>query len=148
MNKLTLNIVFGIVLLLMTIPATFLGRLFSELCLSLYYFVVDGRFPLYDAIFNTTLGLVIRNFFNESLILFVGLYVTAKSSLFLFRQRYNDLYFGWFWLAHCLGQILLLFLLAKETNHIILLGGVVLTCLLYWFVYKIVGEQTNSEQYQ
>ena len=66
MNKLTLNIVFGIVLWLMTIPATFLGRLFSELCLSLYYFVVGGRFPLYDAIFNTTLGLVIRNFFNES----------------------------------------------------------------------------------
>ena len=142
MNKLTLNIAFGMVLLVMTIPATFLGRLFAELCLSFYYLVVGGRFPVYDAIFNTNLGLVIRNFFNESLILFVGLYVTARLSLFLFRQKYNDLYFGWLWLAHCLGQILLLFLLAKETNQLVLLGGLVLTCLLYWFVYKVVDKQT------
>lgn len=84
------------------------------------------------------------NFFNESLILFVGLYVTARLSLFLFRQKYNDLHFGRLWLAHCLGQILLLFLLAKETNQLVLLGGLVLTCLLYWFVYKIVDNQTVS----
>ena len=144
MSRLSLNILFGLTLVLFTVPATFLGRLLAELLLSLYFFVTAGRFPLYDAIFNTTFGMVIKEIVTEGLILFAGLWVTAACALFLFRKRHNEIYFGRFWSVHYLFQITLLFALGEnavayaEYKTQIIIGGVLLTSALYWLVYRLL----------
>lgn len=96
MSKTSLNILFAFTLIVVTVPATFLGRFLVELLLSWYFVVTDGRFPIYDALFETTFGHIVKIFVTEGIILFVGLYATAAVSLRLFQKRQNEIHFSGF----------------------------------------------------
>ena len=143
MNKRSINIRYGITLLLLTVPATLGGRLLAELLLSWYSFVTNGRYPVYDALFDTDFGSFIKYFAFEGIILFAGLYATAALSLLPFRKRREEIHFGGFWLLHFLIQTAVLITFAGDTidhpdqNILILLGSVLLTGGIYWLVYKV-----------
>ncbi len=144
MSKTSINIFFVFTLIVVTVPATFLGRFLAELGFSWYFFVIDGRFPIYDALLGTTFGHVVKIFLTEGIILFVGLYTTAAVSLRLFQKRKNEIHFGGFWILHCLSQITLLLVLGSTAveypaaKGLILLGGTLFTGCIYLAVYKAV----------
>ena len=149
MSKTSLNILFAFTLIVVTVPATFLGRFLAELLLSWYFFVTDGRSPIYDSFFGTSFGFIVRNFITEGIILFAGLYATAAVSLRLFQKRKNEINFGGFWILHCLGQIILLLIFGSTAieypaaQGLIFLGGILFTVCIYLAVYKTVWSAAS-----
>ena len=100
MSKISINILFGITLVVATVPALFAGRFLGDLFFTIYATMISGRFPLYDAIWSTATGIVVKNVISEGIVIYIGLLVIAIVSLLPFRTRRMEIYFGAFWTIH------------------------------------------------
>ena len=144
MNKTSKNVLFGIILVIITFPASLIGRSIAEVIFTLYYFITEGRFPIYGWILNTFIGNVVKLFFTEVIILYCGLLLTAVITLKLFKKLLNDIHFKEFWAAHFIIQIILVIVMIKNGNiysnneNLMILCVILYTSIIYWSVYKTV----------
>ena len=151
MNKTSKNVLFGIILVIITIPASFIGRFIAEVIFTLYYTITRGRFPIYDWVLNTLIGKVVKIFFTEGIILYSGLLLTAVITLRLFKKLLNDIYFKEFWIAHFIIQIILLIVIMEKNNlypnneNLMILCVILYTSIVYLSVYKTIWPPKTNK---
>ena len=137
------NTKFLLILILISVPAAFLGRYLAELMLLFNRNLLQGS-PIYNALVDTFFeltgkaGEVFAYFVTESFIMIAGLVVTGRFTIYLSRSFIAAVDFKYIWYAHCAVQILLIIYLKDSISSIMIVFLAVYTASLYALSLRII----------